>query len=62
MLPKLYDLAIVRDAAFSSSEFAHRRTDLRIWSFHVENEYDKLNVWCEYPEISEGKLTLRLNS
>ncbi|KAH6970193.1 hypothetical protein DER45DRAFT_533798 [Fusarium avenaceum] len=54
MLPKLYDLATVRDPAFCPSEFAHRRTGFRFWSFFVENEYDTFSIWCEYPEISEA--------
>ncbi|KAG5659161.1 hypothetical protein KAF25_000363 [Fusarium avenaceum] len=54
MLPKLYELATARDPAFCSSEFAHRRTGFRFWSLFVENEYDRFNVWCEYPEISEA--------
>ncbi|KAI6756083.1 hypothetical protein HG530_011819 [Fusarium avenaceum] len=54
MLPKLYELATARDPTFCCSEFAHRRTDFRIWPFFKEGEYHRFNVWCEYPEISEA--------
>ncbi|KIL90091.1 hypothetical protein FAVG1_06829 [Fusarium avenaceum] len=53
ILPKLYELATVRDPAFCCSEFAHRQTGLQFWRY-VKYEYGRLNVWCEYPEISEA--------